>query len=72
MNGTKTSDGRTLGLPINSIDIAIIVDKNKKGDTSGEQSQGSHEMPPDNSSESVRAPDDDMGVANNDSNTATA
>lgn len=65
LNGTQASDGAIVGLPINSIDIVLIVGKNKKGDVDAENKTGSHQSPAPPSTEPATstnaAPDADIG-----------
>jgi len=64
VNGARSADGRSMGLPINSLDIALIIEKNVRGDSSGESSSGKHEAPPAWPSDaSATVPDNDMGFA---------
>jgi hypothetical protein len=65
MSGTRDSGGRDIGLPTHALDIVLIVDRNVKGDTDGEPIRGQHSALPTQSGSdiSVRAPDDDIGIA---------
>lgn len=62
--GTRDSTGVSLGLPVNALDIALIIDKNANGDSTGEILQGDHAAPVGNGFDDaqVPAPNDDMGT----------
>lgn len=63
MSDSIDPSGQSLGLPVNALDIAIIVDRSVTGDSAGEQTQGQH-IAPAQAGEldaSLGVPNDDMG-----------